>query len=494
MIRQPVISGEKLMECILSAYEPKAVFSYFEALCRIPHGSYNESAAADMLCAFAEEHSLAYRRDAMHNVLITKAASAGYESEPVVMLQGHTDMVCVKRADINHDFTRDPLRLQVKDGWISADGTTLGGDDGIAVAMMLAILSDDTLAHPALECLFTVQEEVGLGGAAGFDYTGIRAKLLYNLDSEDEGVGTVSCAGGIRADITRSVTFSETESVYATVTVSALKGGHSGAEIHMPRGNAHKIAGAILAALSEKVSFRLVSLSGGKMDNAIPRDCSVTLAYDEADDAVLRSTLNALCVSHAQVFSHEDAADGSITATYGQGAVSVMTKEDTNAVLGILNLTPNGIATMCEDMPELVESSCNMGILETTASAVNFGFLARASVEERKSELRAMLALCARLFGAEIAYSGEYPGWAYNKDSAAAQRYIAAYRKLYGKEPRIEAIHAGLECGLMKHAVPGLDPISIGPDMKDIHTPEERISIASVGRVYETVCEMLRMK
>lgn len=482
------------MEQLLSAYEPRAVFSYFETLCRIPHGSYHESAVADWLISFAEERGLAHRRDGMHNVLITKDASAGYEDAPVVMLQGHTDMVCVKRADVEHDFLRDPIKLCVKDGWISADGTTLGGDDGIAVAMMLAILDDDTLPHPALECLFTVQEEVGLGGAAGFDYTGIRASLLYNLDSEDEGVGTVSCAGGVRADITRPVTFADCETAYATLTVSGLKGGHSGAEIHMPRGNAHKIAGVMLASLSEKAPIRLISLTGGKMDNAIPRDCTVVFAYDMADDATVRTTLDALCASRTAVLSHDDAVDGKISSEYGFGVRRVMTDADTRAVLGILNLTPNGIATMCEDMAGLVESSCNMGILETTDCAVTFGFLARASVEERKEALRATLALCATLFGAEIAYSGEYPGWAYNKDSVATQRYIAAYKRLYGTEPRVEAIHAGLECGLMKHAVPGLDPISIGPDMKDIHTPEERISIASIGRVYDTVCEMLRMK
>ncbi|MBQ8577635.1 MAG: aminoacyl-histidine dipeptidase [Clostridia bacterium] len=479
---------------VLCGLKPEKVFTYFEELCAIPHGSYNEGAAADWVCAFAKEHGLAYRRDEMNNVLVRKAASAGYENEPVVMLQGHTDMVCVKSADSAHDFTRDPLKLIVKDGWISADGTTLGGDDGIAVAMMMAILDDDTLPHPELECLFTVQEEVGLGGAAGFDYSDIRAKLLYNLDSEDEGVGTASCAGGVRVDMRRPVTFEEVDAVTAKICVRGLKGGHSGAEIHMPRGNAHRIVGQMLASLAEITPIRLVSLSGGTMDNAIPRDCTAVIAYPAECAVAVSVALDTLCGEQMALLSRDDRAEGQITVSTTKSKVRAMRVSDTCAVLGILCLTPNGIATMCEDMPGLVESSCNMGILNTDDDAVNFGFLARASVEERKEELRVKLAMCAGLFGAEIAYSGEYPGWAYDRDSEAARRYVTAYKTLFGTEPRVEAIHAGLECGLMKHAVPGLDPISIGPDMKDIHTPDERISIASVERVYRTVCEMLAIR
>ena len=482
------------MEKVLKGYKPEAVFDYFEQLCAIPHGSYNEAAAADFLCAFAEKHGLSYRRDEMHNVLIRKCATAGYENEPVVMLQGHTDMVCVKRADKEHDFTRDPLTLVVENGWIRADGTTLGGDDGIAVAMMMAILADDSLPHPELECLFTVQEEVGLGGAGGFDYSDIKAKLLYNLDSEEDGVCTVSCAGGVRADMHRPVTYEMIDAQTAEIRVSGLKGGHSGAEIHMPRGNAHRIVGHILAAVAAKASIRIVSLAGGNMDNAIPRDCSAVIAYAAADAEVVRAALAVLCEEQMAVLSRDDRAEGKITATYASGAVRAMTEADTRAVIGILNLTPNGIVTMCEDMPALVESSCNMGILRTEEDAVKIGFLARASVEIRKEEIREKLALCASLFGAEISYSGEYPGWAFDRDSVATKRYVAVYERLWGKSPRVEAIHAGLECGLMKHAVPGLDPISIGPDMRDIHTPEERIEIDSIRRVYETVCAMLAEK
>lgn len=482
------------MKRVLNGYQPEAVFDYFEQLCAIPHGSYNEAAAADFLCSFAKDRGLVYRRDEMHNVLIRKPASEGYENEPVVMLQGHTDMVCVKRADKEHDFLHDPLTLIVEDGWIRADGTTLGGDDGIAVAMMMAILSDDSLPHPELECLFTVQEEVGLGGAGGFDYSDIRAKLLYNLDSEADGVCTVSCAGGVRADMRRPVTYEMIDANTAQLRVSGLKGGHSGAEIHMPRGNAHRIVGHILAALADTAPIRIVSLSGGNMDNAIPRDCTAVIAYPADCAAAVCESLDLLCIEQTAVLSRDDRVSGSITAQYGAGMVCAMTEEDTRAILGVLNMTPNGIVTMCEDMPELVESSCNMGILRTEEDSVVIGFLARASVEIRKEEIRTKLALCAKLFGAEIAYSGEYPGWAYDRESLATKRYVTVYERLWGKTPRVEAIHAGLECGLMKHAVPGLDPISIGPDMRDIHTPEERIEIDSIRRVYETVCAMLAEK
>ena len=479
---------------VLSGLQPEAVFSFFEEICNIPHPSYHEEALAAYICDFARTRGLFCREDALHNVLIKKPASLGYEDAPVVMLQGHTDMVAQKRPDVDHDFLRDPLKLVIEDGWIRADGTTLGGDDGIAVAMMLAVLDDDTLPHPALECLFTVQEEVGLCGAAGFDYSDIKASLLYNLDSEDEGVGTVSCAGGIRVDVKRPVTYEKITTRYARVSVSGLKGGHSGAEIHMSRANAHRVVGSILNALSEVVSFRLCSVSGGNMDNAIPRDCTAVIAYCACDDEVLCQTLDALCQRKQELLSSADAEAGRISASYGEGAFSVMTEEDTRAELGILGMSVNGIVTMCEDMPSLVESSCNMGILCSDDHAVTFGFLARASVEERKEEIRVALAMCAKHFGASVEYSGSYPGWAYDKNSRSAARYCSAYQRLYGKEPRIEAIHAGLECGLMKHALPHIDPISFGPDMKDIHTPEERISIASIARVYETVCEMLREK
>ncbi len=479
------------MATVLKGYQPEAVMEYFEAICQIPHGSYHEEKIAAYLCAFARTHGLWYREDALHNVFIKKEASAGYENEQTVLLQGHTDMVCVKRAGSAHDFTCDPLELYVEDGWLSAKDTTLGGDDGIAVAMMLAILADDTLHHPALECLFTVQEEVGLCGAAGFDYSDVTAKLLYNLDSEDEGVGTVSCAGGIRCDITRPVTFSEMEGITVTLSVRGLKGGHSGAEIHMPRGNAHRIVGGILSSVVEMYPIRLVAIEGGSMDNAIPRDCTAVFVINRADRDAVDAALRTLTAAETAVLSSADAVNGMITYTMEEGTDSVMSAADTDAVLALLTLTPNGVCTMCEDMPTLVESSCNMGILHTFDDAVTFGFLARSSVETRKEEIRVQLARCAKLCGADIAYSGAYPGWAYDKHSVAAARYIAAYERLFGEKPRIEAIHAGLECGLMKHAVPDIDPISIGPDMRDIHTPDERISLASVARVYETVCAML---
>lgn len=484
------------MERVLAGLKPQKVFEYFEDLCQIPHGSYKESGVADWLCQFAENHKLSYRRDALHNVLICKAASAGYEAEPVVMLAGHTDMVCVKRVDVAHDFTRDPLTLVVKDGWISAAGTSLGGDDGIAVAMMLAILDDDALPHPALECLFTVQEEVGLGGAAGFDYTGIHAALLYNLDSEEEGIGTVSCAGGIRVDIKRPVRFQTGETAYADVKIQGLKGGHSGAEIHLPRGNAHRILGTILTSLMKTTEIRLAAIDGGKMDNAIPGNAEAIVAYPKDADAVVRETLNALCKAQLEQLSEDDRVGGTILVEYGFGTLSSMTTGDTRAVLSILCNTPNGIDAMSEDMPGLVESSSNLGVLYTDMAAccVNFGFLVRASVEERKDALTKRITDCAEKWGGTAAYSGAYPGWAYDKNSVAAKRYVDAYTHLFGHAPRLEAIHAGLECGLMKHAVPTLDPISIGPDMKDIHTPQERISISSVERVYRTVCEMLKMK
>ncbi len=474
--------------------EPEAVYRHFAAICDIPHGSYHEERIADLLCDFAAAHGLWCYRDAMHNVLIKKKATKGYEQEPTVLLQGHTDMVCVKRADSAHDFAADALKLQVRDGWLSATDTTLGADDGIAVAMMLSILEGTDLAHPALECLFTVQEEVGLGGAAGFDYSLITAKLLYNLDSEDEGVGTVSCAGGVRCDITKNVVFRKENTAYITLSVTGFKGGHSGAEIHLPRGSAHRVAGHILARVAEAFPIRISDLTGGEMDNAIPRDCKATFAYRTEDESALCALLDTAVSEQMAILSADDRACGKIAYTKAEGSIRVTDEKTTGELLALLLLTPNGVFSMCEDMPSLVESSCNMGVLQTEETAVTFGFLARSSVETKKEDIRVRLAWCAAQCGATIAYSGAYPGWAYDKTSQAEARYAKAYEALYGKKPRIEAIHAGLECGLIKHALPEIGAISIGPDMRDIHTPDERISLDSIARVYKTVLAMLAIK
>lgn len=474
--------------------EPRDVLRHFAAICEIPHGSYHEEGIADMLCDFAKEHGLWYYRDGMHNVLIKKAATKGYENEPTVLLQGHTDMVCVKRASSAHDFTRDALKLQVENGWLSATDTTLGADNGIAVAMMLAILGNEELEHPALECLFTVQEEVGLGGAAGFDYSHISAKLLYNLDSEDEGVGTVSCAGGVRCDITKKVSFETQNTSYITLLVTGFKGGHSGAEIHLPRGSAHRVIGHILARVAEACHIRISNLTGGEMDNAIPRDCTAAFAYRKEDEAALCACLDAAVAEQIAVLSADDRATGKIVYEKGTGDIRVTSEKETRELLSLLLLTPSGVFSMCEDMPSLVESSCNMGVLQTENDCVTFGFLARSSVETKKEDIRLRLALCAAQNGATVEYSGAYPGWAYDKTSMAEARYVAAYEKLYGTKPRVEAIHAGLECGLIKHALPHIGAISIGPNMRDIHTPDERIELDSVARVYDTVLCMLSIK
>ena len=482
------------MDQILTGLSPRSVFAYFEDISRIPRGSGNEKGVADYLCAFAEEKGLPYRTDALYNVLICKDASAGYENEPAVMLQGHTDMVCQKRPDVVHDFTKDPLTLRVKDGWLSADGTTLGADDGIAAAMMLAVLADDTIPHPALECLFTTQEETGLDGAAGFDYTGIRSKLLYNLDSEAEGVGTVSCAGGLHCDVRKPVTWSTADGETAEIRVSGLRGGHSGEDIAKHRANAHRVMGQLLFALSETCSFRIAGLSGGNMDNAIARECTACIVYAQTDAECVREALSALTEAQKEVFSEADREAGTITVTYGTDSVRAVSAEDTADIIGLLVLPPDGVSSYCEDLPELVEASCNLGILSLDGDGAIFGFLARSSVEERQKELRRKIFASARHCHAKIVSAEGYPGWAYDKHSIAAHNYCTVYERLTGKKPKIEAIHAGLECGLIKAAVPGIDPISIGPDMQDIHTPEERINIASVGRVYETVLALLALK
>ncbi len=467
---------------ILQGLEPASVMHYFEELCAIPHGSLDTERISDYCVQFAEAHGLRYVRDASNNVVIYKAATKGYETHPTVILQGHLDMVCEKEADCDIDFRTDGLRLCHDGEFLFAEGTTLGGDDGIAVAYALAVLAANDLKHPPLECVFTVDEEIGMLGADAMDMSVLQGRLLLNCDSEDEGILTVSCAGGARSDFKLPIEREAASGKAWRVSVCDLIGGHSGVEINAGRANANKV----LAEILKKLPVRLISVDGGSKDNAIPRHCVACLTTEAADFAErfekaaqeIKSTLPA---SETEVrFSCEPIE-----------AERCMTQQSSEAVISLLNDLPNGVRAMSTEIDGLVQTSLNLGILETTDNYVRMAFSVRSSVNREKTELLQTLRTLAKQYGADYEESGHYPAWEYRKDSVLRQTMVDTFETLYGKKPIVEAIHAGLECGIFCDRLEGLDAVSFGPKMYDIHTTRERLDIASVQRTWEYLLAVL---
>ena len=466
---------------VLYDVQPQEVFRYFEEICAIPHGSGNTDAISAYCVNFAKKRGLYCERDAWNNVIIRKPASPGYECAPTVILQGHLDMVCEKDPDCPLNMETDGLQLQRNGDWVSAKGTTLGGDDGIAVAMALAILDDASLCHPALEVLFTTDEETGMYGAAGLDGARLHGRLLLNIDSEQEGVLTVGCAGGARAEIAVPVQRERLDKPCFCVTVSGLIGGHSGVEIDKGRLNANTVLGAFLKSLD--APFRVVSMSGGNKDNAIPRTASCVLWYEE--DLAQKATAFA---ARAAV---ETDPDLTVTVTAADTAHLALTQAASCRVADFLVTVPNGIVSMSKDIEGLVQTSLNLGVL-TLNEELTATFAVRSSLSNEKEQLKNQLVRCAETFGGKATFHGEYPAWEYRKDSVLREVMVGTYERLYDKTPIVEIIHAGLECGLLSEKMDGLDAVSIGPDMADIHTTRERLSISSVERTYRYVCETLK--
>ncbi len=466
---------------ILTDLQPKAVMHYFEELCAIPHGSLDTKRISDYCVRFAQERGLKYLQDESNNVVIYKSGTPGYEDHPTVILQGHLDMVCEKDPDCDIDFSADGLRLAHDGEYIFAKGTTLGGDDGIAVAYALALLDATDLKHPPLECVFTVDEEIGMLGADAMDMSVLEGRLLLNCDSEDEGVLTVSCAGGARSDFKVPLTFEPAGTCYR-VAVEDLLGGHSGVEIHKGRTNSNKVLGEILRG----VPCRLVSIDGGSKDNAIPR---TTIAYVCSEAPEFSTDFARMCEEIRKTLpeTETEVRFSCEKATCAQ----MLTEESSAAVLGLLWDLPNGVQAMSRDIEGLVQTSLNLGILETTGEYVRMAFSVRSSVNEEKEALLDQLRSLAKKYNAAYEESGHYPAWEYCKDSRLRDTMVSTYEALYGKKPVVEAIHAGLECGLFCDRLPGLDAVSFGPQMYDIHTSRERLSIDSVQRTWEYLLAVL---
>lgn len=474
---------------IISGYEPKRLYEFFEDIAAIPHGSRNEHAVADYLVGFAVKRELEFYRDELDNVLIKMPATPGYEGEATVLLQGHTDMVCEKNAGTEHDFTADPLDLYVEDGQLFARGTTLGADNGVAVAAMLTLLDGELTEHPAIECLFTVQEEIGLAGASGFDYSHITARRMINMDSEGEGRAVVGCAGGCRTDMKLPIETVPAAGQAMSLRISGLTGGHSGADINLGRANANILMGRLLLSLRRDADYNLISINGGLMDNAIPRECEAVITTADFE------SMKARAVKAAAELAGELCADDAgfrLTCVRVETPELMMNCASTRLAAAAVGTVANGVLRMSADIDGLVEYSRNLGIIRTHDDCVELDFSSRSAIAEQIDASIDYLDAFGELCGAGVEHYNRYPGWKYAKVSPLRDKYIGVARRMLGTEPEVVAIHAGLECGIIKSMIPDMDIISIGPDMADIHTPRERLDLASFGRFWNIIAGILK--
>ena len=473
----------------LTGLAPESVFGYFEKLCSIPHGSGNTKAISDYLVSFAQEQNLRYIQDAANNVILFGDATAGYEDHAPVILQGHMDMVCEKDADSPINMETDGLDVTHDGEYVFAKGTTLGGDNGIAVAYALAILADRTIPHPPLEVIITVDEEIGMLGADVIDLSMLKGRTLLNLDSEEEGIFTVSCAGGATATITLPAPRHPVYGPCIRLTVEGLQGGHSGVEIHKNLANANKVMGQLLSRVREVMPFCLTSFSGGAKDNAIPRSCQITAVMLGMNPEQINDIAAKLQKEIRETYDEPDATiTGDNVEALGGNALSV---DLTDRVIALLCSAPNGVQKMSSDIEGLVQTSLNLGIA-VLADEMKLTFSVRSSVNEEKQALLEQLQKLAQMHDAAFSRMGDYPAWEYKADSRLRDTMVRIYQRMYKQEPQIVAIHAGLECGLLSEKLPGLDCVSIGPEMHDIHTSREKLGVASVARTYQFLLEILK--
>lgn len=473
----------------LQGMEPESVFRYFEEICAIPHGSRNTKAISDYLVSFAKAHGLRYRQDESNNVVIFVPGTCGLEDHESVILQGHMDMVCEKDAGCPLDMAVDGLDVTHDGCCIFAKGTTLGGDDGIAVAYALAILDDNTIAHPPLEVIITVDEEIGMLGAAAMDLADVKGRTMLNLDSEDEGIFTVSCAGGATCTVSLNA---ERKAVYGPcvrLSVEGLRGGHSGAEIHKNRANANKVMGDFLGRIQKLMPLCLTSFSGGSKDNAIPRACQATVVAM----GIGLERINDIAAQLQQEVRETYDEPEALVQAFDVDALggNALTTAATADVISLLCAAPNGVQAYCPDMPELVQTSLNLGIAKL-GDRFTATFSVRSSVNAEKEGLITKLKELADFYNGTYSQSGTYPAWEFKKDSRLRDVMVPIYTRMFDKKPKVLAIHAGLECGLLGDKLPGLDCVSIGPQMHDIHTSREKLEIASTKRTWDFLLEVLK--
>lgn len=474
---------------ILGHLQPANVFHFFEEICNIPHGSGNMDQISDYLVDFAKQRNLEYYQDEMKNVIIIKEATDGYEKKEPIMLQGHMDMVAVKKPESSIDMAKEGLRLKVEGDLIYAQDTSLGGDDGIAVAYELALLDADNLSHPRVECVFTVDEEVGLNGAAAIDLSVCKAKRMLNLDSEEEGIFLTGCAGGMRVDCSLPFEREVKDGALCEVYIGGLSGGHSGAEIHKGRANSNTLMGRFLVHAGKEVDMNIVSMEGGLADNAIPRETKMQVVVSDVE--ALSAQVNVFDKILKTEYATKDPGIFVKVSVNEVGSFQAVTLEDSEKIGKLIFLLPGGVQAMSGDVEGLVETSLNMGQLSMKKDRVNLGFSVRSSIESTKYMLVEKLYALTESFGGSCTSAGDYPGWAYRVESPLRDSMVKIYTEMFGKAPKIEAIHAGLECGFFLGKIPELDCVSIGPEMKNIHTTEETMSISSVKRTWEFLLKVL---
>ena len=477
---------------VLSNLEPKKVFYYFEEITKIPHGSGNVEQISDFLVDFAKAHKLFYIQDAMKNVIMVKEATPGYENEPVVILQGHMDMVAVQTPDCTMDMKTEGLKVGIDGDSVYAENTSLGGDDGIAVAYALALLDSEDIRHPRLEVIITVDEEVGMDGAREIDLSMLQGHRMINLDSEDEGVATVSCAGGLRFALTRPITRSKKEGMLLHLEATGLLGGHSGTDINKEHQNANLLMARMINHLFHNTDALLVDFNGGTKDNAIPRETSATLFY--SDEVAAKNAENlALALSadfSSEICPYEPAFQFLVSTE--NGTADVISAEDGKAFITAMCLAPNGVQFRNMNLDGFTVTSLNLGIAATDETSASLVFAPRSSVATLMSALKEKLCLLAETFGFEVSMHGEYPGWSFAEVSPIRDVFVQSYKELFHDDLKIEAIHAGLECGLFSDAIPGLDAIAVGPTIRGCHTPDEHLPLDSFERFYELLTDVLK--
>ena len=461
----------------------KKVFEFFEEICKIPHGSENTDGITKYLVDFARSRGLSYFCDEANNVIIKKPATAGYEDRPAIVFQGHTDMVADKTPECEIDMMREGLDIYRDGDFIRARGTTLGGDDGVAIAYALAVLDSNDIPHPDFEALFTSDEEIGLIGATALDTSKLSGRLMVNIDSDGEGIFTVGCAGGIRMDAVRSFAGEESKPIMK-LSVSGLLGGHSGVEIDKGRINAIK---EIASILGECDAVQISKIKGGNADNAIPRDAFATF-YAPTD---FHAELTERIIPKKLAEYRKTEPDANIVFESLGCREKVLSTEDSKCILSFTNSLVSGVIAMSSEIEGLVETSMNLGIIDVSSEKAALCASVRSSLEEKKNEVRADVKALASKFGFSVGERGDYPAWEYKKDSYLREVMRDVYKDTYGKDPEIITIHAGLECGIFSSKMPNLDCVSIGPDNFDIHTPEERLSISSTVRVWEYLKALL---
>ena len=469
--------------------ENKAYCRFFEDISKIPHGSKNEKALSDWIVAFAKARDLSWYQDDWHNVVVYKPASAGYEDHAPLMLQAHIDMVCEKNQDVEFDFEKDALKLKIEDGFLKADGTTLGADDGAGVAYMLAILDDASAKHPALECVFTTQEEIGLYGASGLDTSKLSAHRLINLDGGGEIQTLISAAGGLSCNLKKEPTPEPAVGNAYQISVGGCKGGHSGGEIDKERVNANKLLARILHELMKSFDVQLAMFCGGLKENAIPREAKSVVLLD-ASLAAVEEILHPFIQALKQ---ENEAADAGLTIAVEavEAPAQGYSKAASRELVKMMFLMPNGMVHRNLDLNQLVDASLNMGVVRMDEQQCSLEISLRSATDSMLDMLGDQVRETAELFGFEAAFSARYPGWAFEKTSALREQLKTVFKDMYGKELKLEAVHGGCECGIFRAIYDDMDIVTIGPITNDIHTPQEAMDLASFDRTYDLLTAFL---